>query len=232
MISIALMEPETPGNIGAVCRVMKNFGLKKLILINPQCEYDSNEAIARSKHAKDVLKKAKVIKKFSDLKGDYIIGTTAIQGNDYNIPRLPLTPEDLAKKIKTQRMGIFKNQNRKFIILFGREGNGLVNEEIRKCDMIVTIPSDKKYPTLNLSHSVGIMCYEIFKTQPQDVFPLASLKDKETLFKHIDKQINQMTFTTPDKKETQHFVWRKVLNKAVLTKREIYALFGFFKKLK
>ncbi|MCK5107726.1 MAG: RNA methyltransferase [Nanoarchaeota archaeon] len=226
------MEPETPGNIGAVCRVMKNFGLKKLILINPQCEYDSNEAIARSKHAKDVLKKAKVIKKFSDLKGDYIIGTTAIQGNDYNIPRLPLTPEDLAKKIKTQRMGIFKNQNRKFIILFGREGNGLVNEEIRKCDMIVTIPSDKKYPTLNLSHSVGIMCYEIFKTQPQDVFPLASLKDKETLFKHIDKQINQMTFTTPDKKETQHFVWRKVLNKAVLTKREIYALFGFFKKLK
>ena len=224
MIKIALMEPETPGNIGAVCRVMKNFGLKNLILINPQCKYDDNESIARSKHAKDVLKKAKVIKKLKDLKGDYIIGTTAIQGNDYNIPRLPLTPEQLAKKIHGQK----KN----FIILFGREGNGLFNEEIKQCDIIVTIQSNKKYPTLNLSHSVGIICYELFKTQPQEVFPLASAKDKETLFKHIDHQIDQMVFTTPEKKETQHFVWRKVLNKSILTKREIFALFGFFKKLK
>lgn len=231
MISIALMEPETPGNIGAVCRVMKNFGLKNLILINPQCVYNSNESIARSKHAKDVLKKAKVIKKLSNLKGDYIIGTTAIQGNDYNIPRLPLTPEQLAKKIKVKKGGIFKNQKKNFIILFGREGNGLFNEEIKQCDIIVTIPSNKKYPTLNLSHSVGIICYELFKTEPREVFPLASLKDKEVLFEHIDNQINQMQFTTPDKKATQHFVWRKVLNKAILTKREIYALFGFFKKL-
>jgi TrmH family RNA methyltransferase len=224
MISIALMEPETPGNIGAVCRVMKNFSLKDLILINPQCNHKDEKALVRSKHAKDVLKKAKVIKNLKDLKGDYIIGTTAIQGNDYNIPRLPLTPAQVAKKIKGQK--------KKFIILFGREGNGLFNEEIRKCDIIVTIPSNKNYPTLNLSHSVGIICYELFKTQPQETFPLASLKDKETLFGLIDKEIDKMKFTTPDKKETQHFVWRKVLNKAVLTKREIFALFGFFKKLK
>ena len=224
MIKIALMEPETPGNIGAICRVMKNFELTNLILINPQCEYNDNEAIARSKHAKDVLKKAKVIKSLKDLKADYIIGTTAIKGNDYNIPRLSLTPEQLAEKITSQK----KN----FTILFGREGNGLFNEEIRQCDLIVSIPSNKKYPTLNLSHSVGIICYELFKTKPQEVVPLASAKDKETLFKHLDHQINQMPFTTPEKKETQHFVWRKVLNKSMLTKREIFALFGFFKKLK
>jgi len=224
MIKIALMEAETPGNIGAICRVMKNFGLTNLILINPQCEYDCNEAIARSKHAKDVLKKAKILKSLSDLKADYIIGTTAIKGNDYNIPRLSLTPEQLAEKIKSQK----KN----FTILFGREGNGLFNEEIRQCDLIVSIPSDKKYPTLNLSHSVGIICYELFKTEPLEVVPLASAKDKEILFKHLDQQINQMPFTTPEKKETQHFVWRKILNKSMLTKREIFALFGFFKKLK
>lgn len=224
MIKIALMEPETSGNVGAACRVMKNFGLKKLILINPQCKHDDNEAIARAKHAQDVLKKARVVKSMKKLKADYIIGTTAIQGNDYNLPRLPLTPEQLAEKIKGQK--------RNFTILFGREGNGLLNDEIKACDIIVTIPTNKKYPTLNLSHSVAVLCYELFKTEPKETFPLATKKDKETLFKHIDKQINNMTFTTLDKKETQHFVWRKILNKAMLTKREIYALFGFFKKLK
>ena len=101
MIHIALIGSKTPGNIGAIARVMKNFDVSNLILVNPQCNYLDSRSIARSKNAKNILKKSKVVKKFSYLKKfDYIIGTTAIQGSDYNIPRVALSPEQLADKIK------------------------------------------------------------------------------------------------------------------------------------
>ena len=85
MISIILIEPEISENIGFVARVMKNFDFKDLILINPKCDLD--KANKTAKHAKDILKKAK-IKKISFLKKfDFLIGTTAILGTDYNISR-------------------------------------------------------------------------------------------------------------------------------------------------
>jgi len=225
MINIALVESETPGNIGAIARIINNFDISNLILINPQCNYLDPSSIARSKHARNILKKAKIVKKFSYLnKFDYIIGTTAIQGSDYNIPRVALSPEQLADKIKNLKNDI--------VIVFGREGNGLTNEEIKLCDIMVSIPSSKEQPTLNISHSVGIILYELFKTKHQNKIELASKKEKEVLLKEIDNVINKFKFSTKEKKETQKIVWKKVLNKSFLTKREIFGLFGLFKKLK
>ena len=226
MISIALLESETPGNIGAIARVMNNFDISNLILINPQCDPLDITATARAtKHAKNILKKAKVVKKLSYLKKfDCIIGTTAIQGSDYNISRVALSPKQLSNKIKN-----IKND---MVIVFGREDNGLTNEEIKLCDIMVSIPSSQKQPTLNISHSVGIILYEIFKTKHQNKIELASRKEKKMLLKEIDKVINTFKFSTKEKKETQKIVWKKVLNKSFLTKREIFGLFGLFRKLK
>jgi TrmH family RNA methyltransferase len=226
MIHIALLESEIPGNIGAVARIMNNLGVSKLILINPQCDHLASEATARAtKHAKHILKKVKVVKRFNYLKKfDYIIGTTAIQGSDYNIPRVAISPEKLSDKIKNIKNNI--------IIVFGREGNGLRNEEIKQCDVMVTIPTSPKNPTMNISHSVGILLYEIFKTKHQNEIELASKKEKDVLLKEINKIINKFKFSTKEKKETQKIIWKKVLNKSFLTKREIFSLFGFFRKLK
>src|SRR3989338_2234783 len=114
MTSIILVEPETEGNIGAVARVMKNFDFEELILINPKANHLGREALDRATHAKDILKKAKV-KDFSYLKKfDYLIGTTAMLGSDYNIPRSPLTQEQLAEKVSKVKG--------KIGILIGREG--------------------------------------------------------------------------------------------------------------
>jgi len=225
MIYVVLIEPETEGNIGAIARAMKNFALTNLVLVAPKCNHLSERALVRSKHAKQILKKAKVLKDFEELKQfDYIIGTTAIMGTDYNIPRVALTPEQLAQKIKGKKQ--------KIALVFGREGNGLSNQEIKKCDIIVNIPSSPKYKTLNLSHAATIIFYELFKTKPQKEFELASKKDKEVLLNMINTHLNKFKFTTKHKKQTQITVWKKVLNKSFLTKREIFALFGFFKKLK
>ena len=66
MIQIALVEPKTSGNVGAIARVMKNFGYSKLILVNPSCSIDQ-ECKNRAKHAQDVLNKVKIVKDISSI---------------------------------------------------------------------------------------------------------------------------------------------------------------------
>jgi len=158
MIHIILMEPENPGNLGAIARVMKNFGFMSLILINPKLEVDET-ARCRAKHAQDILDNAK-IKDVSYLKKmDLLVGTTAKVGTDYNIPRSPLSPKDLAAKV---------NPKQKIGLLIGREGIGLTNEEIMMCDFTVTIPANPDYPTLNISHALAILLYELSSMQDKN----------------------------------------------------------------
>jgi len=226
MIGVVLIEPETEGNIGAIARVMKNFDFKEIVLINPKADHLGREALDRATHAKDILKKAKV-KDFSYLKKfDYLIGTTAMLGSDYNIPRNPLTPEQLAEKASKVKGNVG--------ILIGRDGTGLNNEEIKRCDFVVAIPTSKKYPTMNISHAVSIILYELFKKLGKEKIDehinFATKKDKEIVLRYVDKALDEMAFSTKEKKETQRIVWKRIVGKAMLTKREAFALIGFLKK--
>ena len=223
-ISIVLFEPETPGNIGAIARAMKNFNLENLILINPKCKIDE-DASKRAMHAKDILTNAK-IKPASCLKEFHtVIGTTSKLGTDYNIPRSPITPEQLTKVI---------TEKKETAIVFGREDKGLSNKELEFCDFVVTIPTSKKYPEMNLSHSAAIIFYELFKNKENissHIVP-ASKKDKEYTLKMINSAIDKVKFATPSKKRTQQIIWKRIIGKSFITRREAFALMGFFKKLK
>jgi TrmH family RNA methyltransferase len=228
MITVVLVGSESAGNVGAVARAMKNFELSELVLINPKCNHLDNESFGRAMHAKDILKAAK-LKRFSYLDSfDCVIGTTALLGSDYNIPRSPLTPEELADKLKN-----FKG---KAAIVFGRESTGLTNREISRCDFVVSIPASKKYSTLNLASSAAIIFYELFKKiakekTGQQITPI-SKKEKEVVLKTIGKILDKMEFSAPSKKQTQQKLWRHIIGKAMLTKREAFALLGFLKKVK
>ncbi|MDP7179959.1 MAG: RNA methyltransferase [Candidatus Woesearchaeota archaeon] len=226
MISVILIEPQTEGNVGAIARVMKNFELKELILVNPQCNHLGLDAVSRAKHGKDILKKAKV-KKVNYLKSfDYLIGTTAMLGTDYNIPRSPITPEQMAGRLPK------KGKNG---IVFGRESSGLTNKEVQMCDFVVTIPCSKKYPTLNLSHAATILFYELFKVgegeKVGEHITMASKKEKEVILSSVDDVLNKLDFQTKEKKDTQKIIWKRIVGKSFLTKREAFALIGFFKKV-
>ena len=225
MLTVVLFEIQTPGNLGAIARVMKNFGFKDLILINPKCDKDDNEALARAMHAKDVLSSAK-IEDISCLDTfDTVVGTTAKTGSDYNIPRVPITPKEFAKKAKSSDSNI--------ALLIGREDIGLTNEEISLCDFVVKIPSSKEYSTLNISHALAILLYESFQSSDLDEkkWPSITNKEKKVLFEKINKITDKMYFTTEEKREIQKKVWQRVIGKAMLTKREAFALLGFFRKL-
>lgn len=226
MIKVILIEPENEGNIGAICRSMKNFGLKELILIDPKCKI-GQDVRNRAKHSQDVVRNIKIKDKKYLKKMDYLIGTTAKLGTDYNIPRLALSAEQLADKIKGKKGNI--------AILFGRESIGLTNKEISECDFVVTIPGNKKYPTLNISHAATIIFYELFKKFGKGKtgkVTLVSRKEKEQMTKMLNKVLDNMEFATKEKKETQKTLWKKLIGKSFMTKREAFALMGFLRKIK
>lgn len=229
MISIILVESKLSANVGAIARVMKNFGFDDLVLINPKCNYLSQTARNRAKHANDVLDKAKVKKPAYLNQFDYLVATTAVLGSDYNIPRSPITPQQLAEKF------VKVDHKKRIGILIGRESTGLTNQEILRSDFVVSIPTSSNYGTMNISHAVGIIVYELFKvsseTKISDHIISASKKEKEIILKKINQILNKLDFSTKEKKETQRRVWKRVFGKSFLTKREAFALIGFFKKL-
>ena len=228
MISIILIEPENSGNLGSVARVMANFGVKNLVLINPRCKI--NEQSRRfAKNAQKILDKAKV-NGFNILgRYDYLVGTTAKLGNDYNIPRSPMTPMQLAQKIKAIK-------KKKVAIILGRESDGLRNNEVKLCDFMVTIPTSRNYKAMNISHSLGVILYEIFKEQntKETLKPYAPMgaKEKEQVLKLLKQAMKKMDFSTDRKMHTQLKVWKKMITKSFMTKREAFALMGFLKKIK
>lgn len=228
MISLIVIEPEKPENLGNIARVMKNFDCTRLLLINPQCNHLDDAAWRPAKHARDVLKQAIVgDKKLLD-GFDYLIATTATLGTDYNIPRSPITPRMLADILPM-------SSKLKIGLLIGREGIGLTNEEIAMADFLVTIPTSKDYAALNVSHAVAILLYELYqkhgKRKIDRHFTYATETEKQQTLKLLDKVLDTMHFTMPTRRETQVKVWKRMLGKSFLTRREAYALMGFFKKI-
>ena len=229
MINVILLEPMIAGNVGAVARAMKNFGFKNLVLINPHCSHLGADARNRAKHSQDVLESAEVTDFFVVDDYDYLIATTARVGTDYNIPRSPLSPAELAAKLKNI------SPKKRIGLVIGREGTGLFNEEIEKCDFVVTIPSSTEYPTLNISHAVAVILYELHKTlskrtSTSHITPIGK-QEKDQILKMFEQVFSHMRWETKEKRETQQKLWKKIIGKALLTKREAYGIMGFLRKV-
>jgi len=235
-IIIVLFAPETSGNIGAIARSMANFGSTKLVLVNPQCNHLNKTAIDRASHAKSILKKAIVIKE-KDVKkiekkirkyGNHIIATTSKLGNDYNILRSVEHIDTIAPRIAVKDSNI--------VLLFGKESHGLSNEEIEIADFAITIPVSEKYGVINLSHAVTVCLYELYKTANSEKIKSKMPKQaQKTEIKQLNKLVNQtidnMSFLRASQDKTQRLVWKKLLSKLMLSRREAYALMGYFKKI-
>jgi tRNA/rRNA methyltransferase len=226
MISVILVEPSVAGNIGAVARVMANFGFSELVLVKPHCDHLSEEAQGRSKHARSILKNAKVVR---SLKGyDYLVATTSALGTDFNIPRSPVTPKDLAVLVKG-KLGA------KIGLVFGPEGPGLSNKQVETCDFVVTIPTHKEYASMNLSHSVAVILYELYdslgKGKVNEHINLITPVEKKQVLKMVDELIVTHEFRSESRRETQRKLWKKIVGRLFLSKRESYALMGFLRKM-
>ncbi len=223
-LSLVLVEPKYAGNVGAVARIMKNFGFSKLILVSPSFSIDDDECRKYAMHAQDVLDNAEIYRTFDEVvkKLDYIVGTSSVDSkNDKHHLRKAFTARKFAEEIY--------KMDGKIGIAFGREDYGLLNEEIKKCDLLVKIPTSDEYPALNLSHAVCIVLYELFiqKYQPPEVI-LADGREKEKMYEFFDELLDAIGY--PDfKKENTKILFRRIIGRAMLSKWEYHTLMGVLK---
>ena len=152
-VSIVLVRPQFDGNIGAVARSMMNFGFLDLRIVGRDPNW-SEEVRNRAKHAQSVLDNANF---FDDIESavkdsSLVVGTSGKREKGSKISfRHFLNPDDLPNMLE--------NLDGNISIVFGPEGKGLLNSELRLCDLLMTIPTWPGYPIMNLSHAVTIVCF-------------------------------------------------------------------------
>jgi tRNA/rRNA methyltransferase len=217
MISIAVVGAKTSGNLGAISRVMANFGLKDLYLIAPKCEIITPESKARAMRSVKILEKSELLKNLGEIKADYLIATSAKLGSSGNIHRLYLTPKMLAKNIDSKLH---------YCIIIGREDIGLLNEEIKQCDILVHIPTHPNYKAMNISHALAIILYEL-SSKDDCIDKLANKREKKAVMIRLDNLKKGI-----DNYDNFKEVFINILNRAFIRKKEARALAGLFKKIR
>ncbi|MDF3019089.1 MAG: tRNA (cytidine32/uridine32-2-O)-methyltransferase [Steroidobacteraceae bacterium] len=194
-IRIVLVEPSHPGNIGAVARAMKNMGLSDLVLVRPKA-YPHPDASARASGAGDLLDRARVVDSVTDAVADVgFVAATTSRPRDQNFRALDL--HDAAARIFEM------SQRGPAAVLFGAERTGLTNEELALAHLLIRIPANPDYPSLNLAMAVQLTTYELFRaagspasSRPlsEPVVPLAPGADMERFYTHLQQVMDEVDF--------------------------------------
>jgi TrmH family RNA methyltransferase len=160
-IFFVLVEPREPGNIGAAARAIKNMGFRNLCLVQPPPEM-SEEGRWFARNAHDVLESAEIYESFKEAIRDkaVVVGTTRREGKRRGV----ILPVEQG----TARIRDIAIKN-KVAILFGREAQGLNNNEVDECGFLIKIKSSSIQPSLNLSHAVLLIAYELAKHDQETV---------------------------------------------------------------
>ena len=194
-INVVLVQTSHPGNIGGAARALKNMGLEKLRLVMPK-NFPCADATARAAGADDVLASATTTNTLAQALQNcsLVIGTSA-RLRELSLPILD--PRSAAIKItetaKTQQVAI----------VFGRENNGLTNEELLQCHYQLHIPTNPEFSSLNLAAAVQLIAYEIRMASThaiitaQDNNEMPTAEDIQMLYKHLQEIPRAINFLDP-----------------------------------
>jgi TrmH family RNA methyltransferase len=228
--SVAVVDAETPGNVGTIARSMKNFGFEDLLLVDPPDLDPEGEAYGYAGHAReDVLPEATETT-FDALVADYhTVGFTAITSeNGANSNRWPFrTPATLA--------GSLREVDADTALVFGRERVGLTNEEIARLDEVCSIPASAEYPVLNLGQAATIALYELRdlaleETQlPDPTHDRAAEAEIEGFYDQFRSFLGALHYPDEQRAKTMRLV-RRLVGRAHPTGREVTTLRGVVRR--
>ncbi len=226
-ITIVLVEPQIPENVGAAARAMKNMDIRRLVLVNPKnCDLTRILKTA-TVHSIDIIEEMEVHDDLGSALGpfQYVAGTTARSGT----ARPALTnPRNLAGDLTA-----VSRENR-IAILFGPEDRGLSNEQLRYCHTITRIPTFE-FASLNLSQAVMIVCYEIFVTGngsvEQDVPRLANSFELEGMYEHLRSVLMKIGFLNPQNPEHWMLNIRRFFSRLQLRTGETRVIRGICRQI-
>lgn len=225
---VILDKPQLAENIGAVARVMANFGLNDLRLVNPRDGWPQDRAWAAASGADWVLDAVQVFASVAEAVADLerVLATT---GRPRGL-RMPIvTPREAASDLYARA-----TTGQKVGLLFGGERTGLETDELVLCQAIVTIPVHERHRSLNLAQAVSITAYEwrvAVDAGPPAIFgeaePPAPAAEVEGMFGHLEAELdNGGFFHPPEKKPTMMRAIRAMLNRAELSSQEVRTLRG------
>ena len=229
-IYFILVRPQMGENIGSVARAIKNFNIRHLRIVNPRCNWPNQKALSTSVGAKDILKSAKIYNSVEKSIGDLDI-IFASSSRIRKVNKRVISVSNLKRKIE---------KGRKIGILFGPEASGLSNDEINCANYLVKIPSNKKFSSLNLSHSAIIFCFEIYQHFSRKKIDYktgykSSVSKKSEVNKFLNfiiQGLDRKGFLQPDhKRQSMIRNINNIFHRLNLSEQEIRILLGIFSTL-
>jgi len=228
-ISFILHKPQLSENIGACARAMKNFNFSKLIVVNPKPTFPNDKIVATSVGANEIIKKSKLYVNLEPaLKNIDILISTTSRFRNKNIKHIKLNELnkiDFSKKVA---------------FLFGPEASGLSNNEISFSNYVLQIPSNTKFKSLNLSHSLIIVAQTIFQllnikksnySKSKKIKP-ASKKNIQSMTNLCIKHLEEINFFKPKEKKPKMLEnLRSIFYKMDLSEKETRILSSVFASL-
>jgi tRNA/rRNA methyltransferase len=224
-IRIVLVEPAGPLNVGSIARVMKNMGLRHLVIVNPQCDPLSEPARLMAVHGADILESAQQVNNLPEA----LIGCQKAIATTARFRSLS-TPLESPKTLLPRLL----QENLPAALIFGPEDRGLSNTELNYAQWFLRIPSNPEYPSLNLAQSVAICAYELYQavweqnetdkgSQTQN---LATLDLLEGYYQHLESVLLKMGYLYPHTATAKMEKFRQVYNRASLSQEELALLRG------
>jgi tRNA/rRNA methyltransferase len=218
-VSVTLVEPQGPVNVGHVARLIRNFGVKKLYLVRPKV--DMSVAAIYASHAADVLDEATVttldrVREENEL----LIATTAVKARKKsNVLRRTVKPESLPGLLSSARTSS---------IVFGRDTTGLTNEEIRVCDVTTTIDAASGYKALNIGHAAAIILYLAARGEGRK--RKAQSRSAREVFARSLLELAEASKAPKHKTAPLFDVGKRIVSTSNLTDTQLYLLSGVFRK--
>ena len=225
-LKVILVEPNGPINVGSIARLCSNFEVNELRIVSPQCEIFSLEAKKMALKGQRYIDNCKIFKSVQHAIFDCDLVIATCGRIDLNNNFECEYPEELSKWISS-----FK-EIKNLAILFGREDRGLTNSELLFAHKIINIKTSQYYPSLNLSHAVAIILYELNKCSTNNqkkhtkVFNLASSKQIYESFKELEEMLIRTGYLFEHTSFSKISKFKKFVLKANTSSHEINVLRG------
>jgi len=231
-VRIVMVNTTEPGNIGAAARAMKNMMLTQLYLVAPS-NYPSAVATARASGADDVLSNAIVCSSLEEA----LIGVNLVIGASARQRNIKWRQLDVIETCNEIQSSVVSN-NQEVAVVFGTENSGLTNEELDLCSILMTIPGNPQYFSLNVASAIQVFAYQNYVSTVEGKFDntlgeLVNFEDLNSFYKHLEQALEHLGYF--DSKKPQNLLMRRLrrfFGRSVPEKEEVAILRGILNKIK
>jgi tRNA/rRNA methyltransferase len=230
---LVLVRPQVAGNVGAVARVMRNMGLRDLVLVSPEADPTDPEARKLSTQGEEILQRARIVSDLGEALQDCVLvaGTSARIGGPFRRQSVG-PPETIIPKL------VEEMPRAPVALVFGPEPSGLTDTEVTRCHYLIHIPTDPDYSALNLAQAVAICLYELRRAWLKQTAPVtpssepASFEMQERMFADLRAALEEIHFLYGQSTDSLMHALRHLIGRAKPTPTEVDILLGLARQMR